>query len=155
MNNLESKALIKTIAPILKDLGGRLKAIEERPLQEITPVHFVKAPDVAVTNAVNPTPVQTDVHVDMTPVAKALESMAEAMADQTRAMFELIKAIQRPVTVNVSAPIINVPKQSPVINMEPVVHVPAPQIDVHIPERQASQFVVRHQDGSETVIERR
>jgi len=95
MNNLESKALIKTIGPILKDLGGRLKTIEERPLQEIIPVHVVKAPDVAVTNAVNPTPVQTDVHVDLTPVAQAMDRMTAAMERQSELMTKALEAITR------------------------------------------------------------
>lgn len=90
----------------------------------------VISPDVTVT-------------VDMTPVADAIDRMAESIN-------QLVAALANRPAIEVK-PVVNVP--APVVNISPPkVHVAAPNVTVEVPERKKRQMTIQHDDGTKSVV---
>lgn len=99
---------------------------------DVRVVNEVETPAVHVVNQVQPT--QVVVHVDMAPVASALDRLGDMFGQLVAALTELPPP---EVKVDVSAPSVNV--QAPNVTVEP-------------PIRMRRKFTVKHSDGSTTQV---
>jgi hypothetical protein len=131
---------LKALADVLKDR-----------LANFTPgSHRIEFPGPKIVNEVK-TP-EVTVIVDMKPVAEALERMSDVAAQQTAALVEHAKVMEKLIEkfANQPAPVIEF---KPVVNVpESVVNVSAPIVKVEVPKQERKTLVVKHGDGTESRV---
>ncbi len=135
------RAVRDTMAEHIKSIP-RVTVTNEVPTPRVTVTNEVGAPPVNITNDIKTPEVTVD--VDMEPVAEAVDRMSEMLASAIQVLLR--QQAEMAVAVRALAEALASLPATPV-------QVEAPAVAVHVPPREKRRLVVKHGDGSETVIE--
>lgn len=158
--NERDAAILKAVAKVIGENGSNGHSSPQSishtlKLPGPTVINEVATPEVNITNEVKTPEVKID--VDSKGVIKAIETLADAIATQSKLLKSLVEAIAKQpppvvnVTPNVKIPEIKIPEivipkipinvEAPVVNLSPNIEIPEK-------ERKKRRLTIRHDDGT-------